>query len=205
MDESDDCSGDSENENKDNEEENEDKERQQGDGEESVDSQSVLKDKNVDQDEDKRNPQYIPKRGPFYEHDDRMGGEIMAAQEAASEVVVEETTVKEQPTAPEDTPKKPIVIAKNEKEADMSVKKPKKKIWVESERWGHDLFKEDEQTPKSKDELVNIYGYDIRNEDNAPKARRQRKYGRGPNKYDRKWQDENAYSRGGRASPPIGD
>lgn len=27
--------------------------------------------KRVDDDEDRRNPQYIPKRGTFYEHDDR--------------------------------------------------------------------------------------------------------------------------------------
>lgn len=32
---------------------------------------SVGKDKKLDDDEDKRNPQYIPKKGTFYEHDDR--------------------------------------------------------------------------------------------------------------------------------------
>lgn len=40
-------------------------EREEGDGQESVQS------KKVDDDEDKKNPQYIPKRGTFYEHDDR--------------------------------------------------------------------------------------------------------------------------------------
>jgi protein CASC3 len=29
------------------------------------------KEKKLDDDEDRRNPQYIPKRGTFYEHDDR--------------------------------------------------------------------------------------------------------------------------------------
>ena len=61
------------------------------------------------------------------------------------------------------------------------------------ERWGHDKFLEREQQPKSRDELVNTYGYDIRNEDSAPRARRRRRYGRGPNKYTRKWEDEEAY------------
>ena len=61
------------------------------------------------------------------------------------------------------------------------------------EKWGHDKFLEREQQPKSKDELVNTYGYDIRNEDSAPRARRRRRYGRGPNKYTRKWEDEDAY------------
>lgn len=40
-------------------------ERQEGDGQESVPA------KKVDDDEDKKNPQYIPKKGTFYEHDDR--------------------------------------------------------------------------------------------------------------------------------------
>lgn len=40
-------------------------EREEGDGQESVPQ------KRVDDDEDKKNPQYIPKRGTFYEHDDR--------------------------------------------------------------------------------------------------------------------------------------
>lgn len=43
------------------------RERQRGDGEEEHDEES----KKVDDDEDRRNPQYIPKRGIFYEHDDR--------------------------------------------------------------------------------------------------------------------------------------
>lgn len=44
-----------------------DLERQRGDGEEEHDEDS----KKVDDDEDRSNPQYIPKRGIFYEHDDR--------------------------------------------------------------------------------------------------------------------------------------
>ncbi|KAH6948176.1 hypothetical protein HPB50_023126 [Hyalomma asiaticum] len=58
-------------------------ERQQGDGEESVDP-SNIQDKVLDFDEDKRNPQYIPKKGAFYQHDDRMVGD-----EDGSEVLEE--------------------------------------------------------------------------------------------------------------------
>ena len=46
-----------------------------------------------------------------------------------------------------------------------------------------------------RDELVEAYGYDIRGEDNAPRARRRRRYGRGPNKYTRNWEDEDAYGK----------
>merc|ERR1711872_672485 len=42
-------------------------ERQEGDGEETPSSPTTL-----DDDEDKKNPAYIPKRGMFYEHDDRI-------------------------------------------------------------------------------------------------------------------------------------
>lgn len=54
----------------------------------------------------------------------------------------------------------------------------KKKVWQDKkERWSHDRFNETEQAPKSKSELVNIYGYDIRNEEGPPRARRRRRYG----------------------------
>lgn len=45
-----------------------------------------------------------------------------------------------------------------------------------SDRWTHDFYDESEQAPKSRAELVNSYGYDIRNEDGPPKTRRNRRY-----------------------------
>ncbi|XP_060536750.1 protein CASC3 [Cylas formicarius] len=131
-------------------------EREEGDGQESVPA------KRIDDDEDKKNPQYIPKRGTFYEHDDRC---------AETEVV--ETT-----------------------EVEKTDKDNKKKVWQEKkEKWSHDRFNDNEQAPKSRAELIAIYGYDIRNEEGPPRARRRRRYGRGPNKYTRKWEDEEAYSK----------
>lgn len=47
-----------------------DLERQRGDGEENDEDA-----KKVDDDEDRSNPQYIPKKGVFYEHDDRTADE----------------------------------------------------------------------------------------------------------------------------------
>uniref|UniRef100_A0A6P7G719 Protein CASC3 n=1 Tax=Diabrotica virgifera virgifera TaxID=50390 RepID=A0A6P7G719_DIAVI len=131
-------------------------EREEGDGQESTPS------KKVDDDEDKKNPQYIPKRGTFYEHDDRTLEE--------NEEAIEEEAEKD--------------------------KDGKKKIWQDQkERWSHDRFNEPEQQPKSRAELIAIYGYDIRNEEGPPRARRRRKYGRGPNKYTRNWEDEEAYTK----------
>uniref|UniRef100_A0A1B0D0W7 Protein CASC3 n=1 Tax=Phlebotomus papatasi TaxID=29031 RepID=A0A1B0D0W7_PHLPP len=70
-----------------------------------------------------------------------------------------------------------------------------KKWQSSSDRWSHDRYDESEQAPKSKAELVSAYGYDIRNEESPPRARRRRRYGRGPSKYTRKWEDENAYTK----------
>ncbi|XP_059351627.1 protein CASC3-like isoform X2 [Daphnia carinata] len=134
-------------------------EREEGDGEESDEEDTPAKP--LDDDEDRRNPQYIPKRGGFYEHDDRNREEV-------EEAVTEEPEVEEKPK-------------KNRSEA--------------IDRWGHDMFDPNQQGPKTGDELVDAYGYDIRQEEGAPRARRRRRYGRGPNKYDRTWEDEDAYSR----------
>lgn len=70
-----------------------------------------------------------------------------------------------------------------------------KKWQASQDRWTHDRFDEGEQAPKSRNELVSSYGYDIRNEDGPPRARRRRRYGRGPSKYTRNWEDEMAYTK----------
>ncbi|XP_042880054.1 protein CASC3-like isoform X3 [Penaeus japonicus] len=131
--------------------------------------------KPLDDDEDRKNPQYIPKKGTFYEHDDR------TAEDDAEKPVPEEPVVKKE-TA-------------------------KKKVWKEDDRWNHDKFNEFDQAPKSREELIAIYGYDIRNEEGPPRARRRRRYGRGPNKYTRNWEDLDAYAkptRGGTVRGGIG-
>lgn len=51
-------------------------------------------------------------------------------------------------------------------------------MWQDKkEKWNHDRFNDNEQAPKSKQELVSTYGYDIRSEDGPPRARRRRRYG----------------------------
>ncbi|XP_076655665.1 CASC3 exon junction complex subunit isoform X1 [Halictus rubicundus] len=133
--------------------------RESGDGQEEEKPQ-----KKLDDDEDRRNPQYIPKRGTFYEHDDRTADEV-----------------------PETNPE-----SQSERET------KEKKVWKDKEdRWDHDRYNDEEQAPKSHEELIAVYGYDIRNEEGPPRARRRRRYGRGPNKYTRNWEDEDAYGKPG--------
>lgn len=137
--------------------------RESGDGQEEEKPQ-----KKLDDDEDRRNPQYIPKRGTFYEHDDRTVDEV------------------------EDSAAEP----QNERET------KEKKVWKDKEdRWDHDRYNDEEQAPKSHEELIAVYGYDIRNEEGPPRARRRRRYGRGPNKYTRNWEDEDAYGKPGSNVP----
>ncbi|EFN76144.1 protein CASC3 isoform X2 [Harpegnathos saltator] len=134
--------------------------RESGDGQEEEKPQ-----KKLDDDEDRRNPQYIPKRGTFYEHDDRTTDEI----------------------------------TDNNPETQTNVKETKeKKVWKDKgDRWDHDRYNDEEQAPKKPEELIATYGYDIRNEEGPPRARRRRRYGRGPNKYTRNWEDEDAYGKTG--------
>ncbi|KAL3220843.1 hypothetical protein MRX96_005280 [Rhipicephalus microplus] len=127
---------------------------------------SDLQDKVSDFDEDKRCPQYIPKKGAFYQHDDRVVGD-----EDSSEVPEEKT------------------------EHDKGSCRPKK-LWHEECVWEHDMYREEEQGPKSSEELVRIYGYNIRLELMPPRARRWRRYGCGPKKYERSWEDKEASTPG---------
>ncbi|XP_034046005.1 protein CASC3 isoform X2 [Thalassophryne amazonica] len=101
-------------------------ERQSGDGQESTDDPETKSggkpSQQLDDDEDRKNPAYIPRKGLFFEHDVR--GHIQE----------------------EERPK-----GRN------------RKLWKDEGRWEHDKFREDEQAPKSREELIAIYGYDIRN------------------------------------------
>ncbi|KAJ9598926.1 hypothetical protein L9F63_026538 [Diploptera punctata] len=145
-------------------------ERGEGDGQESV----PPKEKKLDDDEDGRNPQYIPKRGTFYEHDDRTATEDVSGGETNDKEAVDHAR----------------------KECQGSGDAKAKKVWHEHEnRWNHDRYNPDEQAPKSREEIIAIYGYDIRNEEEPPCVRRRRRYGRGPNKYTRNWEDEDSYAK----------
>ncbi|CAL4152700.1 unnamed protein product, partial [Meganyctiphanes norvegica] len=110
-------------------------------------------DKPLDDDEDRKNPQYIPKKGTFYEHDDRTAADL----ESSKDRYVEDKT-----------------------KTDLT--NIKKKVWKEDDKWCHDKFVDYEQSPKTREELITIYGYDIRNEEGPPRARRRRRYGGAPSR-----------------------
>lgn len=133
-----------------------DNERQSGDGQEQ-DTDSKRK---VDDDEDRSNPQYIPKKGTFYEHDDRTLEDEEDSKGGDESLNNEE-----------------LSGAGGDRKVDKNaVSKATKKWQASADRWTHDRFDESEQAPKSRAELVSAYGYDIRSEDGPPRARRRRRY-----------------------------
>lgn len=109
-----------------------DAERESGDGQE----QDAETKKKVDDDEDRSNPQYIPKKGTFYEHDDR------TAEDGDVEVeeIKEEGSEEQLPGTGKEKEKKDGRITK--------------KWQASQDRWTHDRFDECEQAPKSRSELV---------------------------------------------------
>lgn len=142
----------------------EDIDNERGEEQEEIEGESKKK---VDDDEDRSNPQYIPKKGTFYEHDDRTAEDIDAAEEAENPELVSNTE-----TPAKDNNK--VLQLSNQKAPSAKVTKKAKDI---TDRWSHDRFNENEQAPKSRAELVSAYGYDIRNEDCPPRPRRHRRYG----------------------------
>ncbi|KAM9744854.1 protein CASC3 [Menidia menidia] len=155
-------------------------ERQSGDGQESTEDPETKAGgkpgQHLDDDEDRKNPAYIPRKGLFFEHDVRGH-----AQE-------------------EERPKG-----------------RHRKLWKDEGRWEHDRFREEEQAPKSRQELIAIYGYDIRNGAGAgaQRAYRQRRPrpAVSPSR-DKRWRDDGerparswsggrGLSRGGGAPPPA--
>ncbi|XP_060921615.1 protein CASC3 isoform X2 [Labrus mixtus] len=129
-------------------------ERQSGDGQESTDDPETKTGgkpgQKLDDDEDRKNPAFIPRKGLFFEHDVRGN------------------------TQEEERPK-----GRN------------RKLWKDEGRWEHDKFREEEQAPKSREELVAMYGYDIRNGgghgDRTYRQRRPRQ-NMSPNR-DKRWRD----------------
>ncbi|KAK5855736.1 hypothetical protein PBY51_007383 [Eleginops maclovinus] len=129
-------------------------ERQSGDGQESTDDPETkaegIPGQKLDDDEDRKNPAYIPRKGLFFEHDVRGH-----AQE-------------------EERPK-----GRN------------RKLWKDEGRWEHDRFREEEQAPKSREELIAIYGYDIRNGGGSgerPYRQRRPRQSVSPGR-DKRWRD----------------
>lgn len=103
------------------------------------------------------------------------------AAENTNENVTENTQSSKKVLAISKVASTAVVNSSNASMTGGSAKKPggfRKSRDIDSlSKWSHDMYNEREQTPKSKDELLASYGYDIREESEAPRARRHHKYG----------------------------
>lgn len=138
-------------------------ERQSGDGQESTDDPETKSGgkQQLDDDEDRKNPAYIPRKGLFFEHDLRG-----ASHE-------------------EERPK-----GRN------------RKLWKDEGRWEHDKFREEEQAPKSREELIAIYGYDIRNGGSGGERRQRRSNRQTSPSRDKRWRDSERPLRSWQSTAP---
>jgi len=137
--------------------------------------------KPLDDDEDKRKPQYIPKRGAFYEHDDRLGSEetevdIKDEKKSSSQEILKIGSITSKIT---ETVTPTLHIEEKADESGRKVRRtdqrPTREVYkvtrnMDADRWGHDMFKDEDQKPKSREELMSSYGYDIREADSAPQS-----------------------------------
>ncbi|XP_028674241.1 protein CASC3 [Erpetoichthys calabaricus] len=151
-------------------------ERQSGDGQESTEplenKTGSKSGKRLDDDEDRKNPAYIPRKGLFFEHD----------------------------------------VRGQAQEEDIRPKGRHRKLWKDEGRWEHDKFREDEQAPKSREELIAMYGYDIRNtnrpDDGQPFRPRKPRFGSPPSREKKWFRDTEKPSRaswhsGTSSNPPL--
>ena len=111
----------------------------------------------------KKDPTNIPKKGYFFEHDSREREESlkeangdMAADKKTQEDDLKTTKVKNKIT--NNTAKKINIRRKNfnSNAVDQNIDT--------NERWQHDRFDQEQQKPKTRNELIKRYGYDIRDQ-----------------------------------------
>lgn len=129
----------------------------------------------------KRNPQYIPKKGHFYEHDDRNGEQRSLDTEEENilnaDVCDEGSSMKlhsDEIISNNGDNDKSVNMQKESSSIDPQERKfsSKKPLWESTDKWQHDLFDSDEQKPKATEELVEYYGFNIRSEESAPRWQR---------------------------------
>ncbi|OQV19426.1 hypothetical protein BV898_06540 [Hypsibius exemplaris] len=179
--------------------------------------------KSVDHDRDRRNPQFIPRNGAYFLHDDRLQtdeedeadddesenegtekaagtadkGQGQAALEGATGDANKKSKSKKSPPKKAAAASDTAVVGsgkkmKKDREADAAEKPP-----VE-EKWGHDLYDEATQASKSQDEITDRYGYNIRDDEQAPRGKRPRRYARPPEMRGRGTRGFRGARRGGR-------
>ncbi|GAV07127.1 hypothetical protein RvY_17002 [Ramazzottius varieornatus] len=201
-------------------------EDEEGDEEDDDEEDETTEKEVVDFDRDRRNPQFIPRGGAYYLHDDRLESseddetsETEAdAESSGVEVSQDKKPQSKVPKKVSKTPTKERTLSQVQKKAvkgklegDKATEaaaeggteglpqQPSSSTSAKSnDKWTHDLFDAEAQQGPSSGDLQSRYGYDIRGDDHAPRGKRNRRYAR-PN--DRQAGGGFRRRAGGRAGP----
>ena len=118
-------------------------------------------------DHKKRHPAYIPRKGLFFLHDDRIDNDYpegVTGPKMDLEVEQEENDEGEEPVEKESEPEEQVQPVEEEEmdpeeeRAMRAARKAERMI----EKWSHDKYDDDLQLPRTQQELVDRYGFDIR-------------------------------------------
>lgn len=125
------------------------------------------------EDEDEKHPAFIPRKGLFFLHDDRIDQEYENAPSGPKmdiEMAKEASPLESEPELEEEEGEKenwaekeeedPLKAQERERE-ERARKKAERRANL-GDKWSHDKFEEQQQQPRSLDELVERYGFDIR-------------------------------------------
>ena len=128
----------------------------------------------ANEDEDEHHPAYIPRKGLFFLHDDRIDNEYPEGV-TGPKMDLEEQEAEGEPEEPEDV--EPDVVAEGEVEPEVAAEnsvppeldqeaerayRAARKAEKMGEKWSHDKYDDELQNPRSQQELVDRYGFDIR-------------------------------------------
>lgn len=133
-----------------------------------VEGEEGAKDREND-DEDEKHPAFIPRKGLFFLHDDRIDMEYEIAP-SGPKMDIEVEQEKQVPVSePEEDPQEPEPVDENEdpliaqeREREERARKKAERRANMQDKWSHDKFEESLQQPRTFDELVERYGFDIR-------------------------------------------
>ena len=101
--------------------------------------------------------------GLFYEHDDRLETSDEDEEEEGKEAKGDGDASAGADADAEKGSETAVKSGKATTADEKAAAKPRRVLKSDAvDKWGHDKFMEMEQTPKSSEELVQVYGYDIR-------------------------------------------
>jgi hypothetical protein len=157
-------------------------EEEDDDDEEGNDDDDEDNSDKANEDEDERHPAYIPRKGLFFLHDDRIDMDypegqsgakmdLEASPEATIEVVgdgkggsgSEEENIHGEIVEESESLEHPNhgIIEEMDQEAERAMRAARKAERM-VDKWSHDKYDDDLQLPRTQQELVDRYGFDIR-------------------------------------------